>query len=340
MELVVKGFAEEDYVIEVGEKDTTETMRKKVASATGLCEDSFRMGFGGKEEGEDITELSAGDTVVLTKKSKKYEAIAALHALGETDFTEVRLTTVRDPGVASLLLQAEVATVIPNGFLVEVNTLTTLDLSAASGVTHIGNDFLRHSTRLTKVDLSGLGNVRRIGNGFLYWCPKLDTVDLSGFGSVARIGNSFLCSCARLTRLDLSALRGLTHIGHGFLMMCSRLAVLVLPRMCGEAHVGALFLNNCTALTALNASGLANVTQIESKFINCAALRTLDLSGLANVTQVGADFLSNCDALTELDLSGSSRALSQAVPFQLRMRCSFARHSFGRTFLKMVGQKG
>ena len=70
MELCVQGYDENKFVIEVGENDTTETMRQKVASATGLCEDSFRMGFGGKEEGEDITELSAGDTVVLTKSMK------------------------------------------------------------------------------------------------------------------------------------------------------------------------------------------------------------------------------------------------------------------------------
>ena len=76
----------------VGENDTTETMRQKVASATGLCEDSFRMGFGGKEEGEDITELSAGDTVVLAKTTK-YASVEELRALGETDISEARLAT-------------------------------------------------------------------------------------------------------------------------------------------------------------------------------------------------------------------------------------------------------
>ena len=92
MELCVQGYDENKFVIEVGENDTTETMRQKVASATGLCEDSFRMGFGGKEEGEDITELSAGDTVVLTK-STKYQSVETLRALGETDISEARLAT-------------------------------------------------------------------------------------------------------------------------------------------------------------------------------------------------------------------------------------------------------
>ena len=78
MELTIEGLGK-DFVMEVGEKDTTETMRQKVASATGLCEDSFRMGFGGKEEGEDITELSAGDTVVLTKTMKSSRQHDAPH---------------------------------------------------------------------------------------------------------------------------------------------------------------------------------------------------------------------------------------------------------------------
>ena len=125
MEVVIKDCADNSYVIEVGVDDTTETMRQKVASAVGLAEDSFHMGFGGKEEGDDITQLSAGDTMILTK-TKKVEARAALHALGERDITAERLVTVEDPEVACLLLQAEVATVIPNRFLAHTS-LTALD---------------------------------------------------------------------------------------------------------------------------------------------------------------------------------------------------------------------
>ena len=70
MELTIKDCADNLYVIEVGVDDTTEEMRQKVASAAGLAEDSFHMGFGGKEEGEDMTQLSAGDTIILTKTQK------------------------------------------------------------------------------------------------------------------------------------------------------------------------------------------------------------------------------------------------------------------------------
>ena len=133
MELTVRTFGKRQYAIEVGEGDTTEKLREKVASATGLCEDDFHMEFGG-EEVEDITQLSAGDTVVLTEaKVKKYEAIAALHALGERDITAGRLQVVTDAEVATLLLQAEVATVIPDDFF-RYSAVTSIDFSNVSVV--------------------------------------------------------------------------------------------------------------------------------------------------------------------------------------------------------------
>ena len=194
MEVVIKDCADNSYVIEVGVDDTTETMRQKVASAVGLAEDSFHMGFGGKDEGDDITQLSAGDTIILTK-SKKFVARAALHALGE-DITAERLVTVEDAEVACLLLQAEVATVIPNRFLARTplaqTALTALDLSAVSCVTEIGDEFLYQCTSLTSLDLSGLTRVTRIGNSFLLSCSSLTAVDLSPLSNVTHIDDWFL----------------------------------------------------------------------------------------------------------------------------------------------------
>ena len=210
MELVVEGFGKE-YVIEVGEDDTTETMRQKVASATGLYEDSFSMGLGGKDEGEDIniTALSAGDIIFLTKKPK-YEAIAALRALGETNLTAERLKQVQDPKVASLLLQAEVATAIPNDFFgsgavmriafssvsdVDDNCASTLCLPALPCITEVGEKFFSWNTTLSTVDLTGLEAVTTIGHGFLSWCTAMSTIDLTGLQSVNSIGDSFLSGC-------------------------------------------------------------------------------------------------------------------------------------------------
>ena len=237
MELYVQGLGK-DFLMEVGENDTTETMRQKVASATGLCEDSFRMGFGGKEEGEDITELSAGDTVVLTK-TMKYEAISALHALGETDITAERLQQVEDPKVASLLLQAEVATEIPEAFFsssdvtrigfscvptVDDNCGITLHLPALPCVTTIAHGFLYSCIRLSEVDLTGLQAVTTIGDDFLSQCTTLSEVDLTGLQSVTTIGDYFLFDCQTLSKVDLTGLQAVTTIGDDFLSSCTSLS--------------------------------------------------------------------------------------------------------------------
>ena len=153
MDVHFEDFRANQHTVEVGADDTAEDLRRKVASAMGLPEDGFCMSFGGEVmgAGADMTQLSAGDTIILTKKTKKQEAIAELRALGEIDLREKRLEWVKDPVVACLFLQAEVATVIPNGFLSRTS-LTRLDLSAESIVTHIGGSFLRSCTSLTSVE--------------------------------------------------------------------------------------------------------------------------------------------------------------------------------------------
>ena len=79
---------------------------------------------------------------------------------------------MRDAEVACLLLQAEVATMIPKKFLSGAS-LTSLDLSAVSVVTLIEDSFLHQCTMLTNVDLSGLIHVMQIGHSFLYGCSAL-----------------------------------------------------------------------------------------------------------------------------------------------------------------------
>ena len=119
MDLTIKDFDEKEHVVEVGVDDALGHLRLKVASAAGLQEDSFQMTFRGEvlREEEGIKELSAGDTIIL-RRTTKFAAIAALHALGETDLTKERLATVDDPDVARLLLEAEVATQISRLLLI------------------------------------------------------------------------------------------------------------------------------------------------------------------------------------------------------------------------------
>ena len=272
MELTVRTFGKRQYAIEVGEDDTTEKLREKVASATGLCEDGFHMEFGG-EEVEDITQLSAGDTVVLTEaKAKKYEAIAALHALGERDITAGRLQVVRDAEVATLLLQAEVATAIPDDFF-RSSAVTSIDFSNVSVVDVMGYCFLRHCTSLTAVDLSGLSALTRIEDYFLFFCPSLTTVNVTGLRAVTTIGECFMQQCTALTTVDLSSLRSVTTIG----VRCMR---------------------QCTALNAVDMSGLSALTRIEEGFLSsCPALTTVNLTGLRAVTTIGPYFMFECTNL-------------------------------------------
>ena len=243
MDLNIKGFDTNQHTVEVGADDTVEDLRRKVASAMGLPEDSFCMSFGDEAmgEGADMTQLSAGDTIILTK-TKKQEAIAELHALGVTDITAERLESVEDPEVACLLLQAEVATVIPSRFL-GGTSLTRLDLSAESIVTHIEDRFLTHCDSLTSVDISGLSNVTQVGHSFLACCFSLTNVDLSPLSNVTQVGACFLAYCSSLTTLDLSPFSNVTQISSGF--------------------GGTEFAAFCPSLTSIYLSGCSSVVSNE-----------------------------------------------------------------------------
>ena len=281
MEVVIKDFADNSYVIEVGVDDTTETMRQKVASAVGLAEDSFHMGFGGKEDGDDITQLSAGDTIILTEMKVKFQARAALHALGE-DIRAERLETVEDPEVACLLLQAEVATVIPNTFLARTS-LTALDLDAVSCITEIGDQFLHRCTSLTSVDLSGLTRLTRIGSHFLADCISLTAVDLSPLRNVEEIPDRFLDNCRSLTAINLSPLHNVTRIDDRFLAECMSLTSVDLSPLSRVTYIDDRFLAFCTSLTELDLSPLSRVTHMgELPAVNYTSLRSIHLAGCSS----------------------------------------------------------
>ena len=314
MELTVRTFGNRQYAIEVGEDDTTEKLREKVASATGLCEDDFHMEFGG-EEVEDITQLSAGDTVVLTEaKGKKYEAIAALHALGERDITAGRLDWVMDAEVATLLLQAEVATAIPDDFF-RYSAVTSIDFSNVSVVDVIGNGFLHHCTSLTAVDMSGLSALTRIGDKFLSSCPALTTVGLRSLRSVTTIGRWCLADCTSLTAVDLSGLSALTRIEDYFLYSCPALTTVNLTGLRGVTTIGASFMYQCTALTTVDLRSLRSLTIISSWCLaDCRALTTINMSGLSALTRIEDSFLSLCPALTTVNLTGL-RAVTAIGPY-------------------------
>ena len=297
MEIWVESFDGEKYTVEVGVDDTTADLRRKVASATALCKDSFDMSFGGEvlAKGDDTTQLSAGDTIVLTKMKKttslKDDAIAALRDLGETRLTEDRFKGLTDPMLVHLFLQAEVVTElrIPNLFL-SSGRFEELDLSGASVVTQLGNNFLYDCTSLHTADLSGWRNVRRIEFSFLFGCSALRSLDLSGWLNVTHIGNFFLQGCISLTTLDISGWNNVTRIEYSFL-------------------------RNCTSLRTLDLSGWHNVTHIGGTFLcNCVSLATLDLSGWTSVMRIEPGFLKGCKIhKSSINLTGSSNVMSEYV---------------------------
>ena len=308
MDLTIKDFDEKEHVVEVGVDDALGHLRLKVASAAGLQEDSFQMTFRGEvlREEEGIKELSAGDTIMLMRTTK-FAAIAALHALGETDLTKQRLVTVEDPDVARLLLEAEVATEIPDEFL-EYSEITRFDLSAVSVVTEIGNDFLNCGRQLTELDLSGLCNVTVIGDYFINAAEVLESINLSGFGSVTKIGQGFLASSA-LQTVDLSVFRCVTVIEGEFLSSCRNLTSVDLSGLSNVTEIGNGFLFDCSTLKRVCLSGLRSVVTIGTYFFQCCScLQVVDgLSALSGVRSIGTGFFYRCPELTRMDASGLSK---------------------------------
>ena len=308
MDLTIKDFDEKEHVVEVGVDDALGHLRLKVASAAELQEDSFQMTFKGEvlREEEGIKELSAGDTIMLMR-TKQFAAIAALHALGETDLTNERLATVDDPDVARLLLEAKVATEIPEGFL-EESELTRLDLSAVSVVTEIGDWFLNRCPQLTEIDLSGLCNVTVIGGYFINNAERLESINLSGFGSVTEIGRGLLASSA-LRTVDVSVFRRVTVIEEDFLRSCRHLTSVDLSGLSNVTEIGDHFLYNCSALKRVCLSGLRSVVTVgKDFFFRCSGLRVVDgLSALSGVRSIGEFFFLLCSRLTRIDASGLSK---------------------------------
>ena len=314
MDVTIKDFDEKEHVVEVGVDDALGHLRLKVASAAGLQEDSFQMTFRGEvlREEEGIKELSAGDTIMLMRTTK-FAAIAALHALGETDLTKQRLATVDDPDVARLLLEAEVATEIPDSFL-RCSALTRLDLSALSVVTEIGNGFLKCCTQLIELDLSGLCNVTVIGDHFINDADRLESINLSGFGSVTKIGAGFLAGTAMLASsalrtVDLSVFRRVTVIEEGFLSHCSHLTSVDLSGLSNVTEIGSQFLYVCSSLKRVCLSGLRSVVTIGPCFFGlCSSLQVVDgLSALSGVRSIEKYFFYHCSKLTRIDASGLSK---------------------------------
>ena len=301
--VLVEGVDGVEHSIEVSVDDTVCDLRRKVASATKLPGHTFGMCFRGElmGEGEDMTQLSADR--IVQKQTKEQVAIAALDALGERNLTAERLAEVTDAKVACLLLQAGVATAIPNKFFSGA-TFVSLDLSAVSGIASIGDGFLQDCTSLEVLDISGLTSVTSVGTGFLRGCKALKELDLTPLSRVTVIEQTFLYECTSLTQLDLSPFSGVTSVGPHFLYHCESLKEVDLTPLSNITAIEKAFLCGCTSLKQLDLSSFVRVSEIDSFFLqNCTALEELNLSGLLNVRVIKDQFLHKCHSLKQLDLS-------------------------------------
>ena len=303
MDLAIHCFDGRIGSVEVDEDDSPMELRAKIAFSLDLREDSFHINSAdGDNENINVRHLSAGDALTL-KETAKYVAVSALHARGQTDLTSELLSTVRDPAVASFLLQAEVSTIIPNKFLAKSPSLQILDLSEAVGVTIIEADFLADCSGLRSINLSGLSSVVSIGSGFMENCTSIKKIDLVPFRSLESIGDSFLHGCTALMEVGLSDLN-VSHIGHNFLSDCTALEMVNLSGLRRVALLKHNFLSNCSSLKAVDLSALNEVRRIwYGCLCDCSALESVDLSGFANVTQIGGRFLAECRSLKHINLS-------------------------------------
>ena len=319
--VLVEGVDGVEHLIEVSVDDTVCDLRRKVASAKKLPGHTFEMCFRDEVmgEGEDMTQLSA-DRIVL-KQTKEQVAVAALDALGETNLTAARLAEVTDAKVACLLLQAGVATAIPNKFFFKA-AFVSLDLSAVSGIASIGHAFLKDCASLEVLDISGLTSVTSIGTHFLRGCKALKEVDLTPLSKVTVIPNGFLYECTSLTQLDLCPFSGVTSVGRHFLVRCTSLMEIDLSPLSGITAIGPGFLSLCTSLKQLDLSPFVRVTAIDSFFLcGCKALEDLNLAG--SVTVIKDCFLNECHSLTELDLSPLSNVLEVGTHFLFKSSSAF-----------------
>ena len=302
--VLVEGVDGVEHLIEVSVDDTVCDLRRKVASATKLPGNSFGMCIRGEVvgEGEDMTQLSA-DRILLKLQAKEQVAIAALDALGERNLTAARLAEVTDAKVACLLLQAGVATAIPNKFFSGA-AFVRLDLSAVSGIASIGEGFLQDCTSLEVLDISGLTSVTSVGTYFLHGCKALKELDLTPLSNITAIKEAFLGWCTSLKQLDLSPFVRVTAIDDYFLQSCTALEELNLSGLLNVRVINNQFLFQCSSLTELDLSPLSRVTVIQDWFLyECTSLTQLDLSPFSGVTSVGACFLAFCRSLKELDLT-------------------------------------
>ena len=164
-----------------------------------------------------------------------------------------------------------------------------VNIAALDRSTSIPDGFLANLDNLTSVNLTGLANIKTIGKNFLSNCPQLPLLDLTMIQSLTSIGNNFLSNNTSLSELHLTE-KNVTSIGDCFLSGCSGLTntSVDFSKFTILDTIGTNFLDSCTSLTELDLSKLTKLNNIGSGFFNECSL--LNIIKLPRGTTIPANF--------------------------------------------------
>ena len=262
---------------------------------------------------------------------------------------------------------------VPDQFMYNCPSLTSVDLSPFRNVTSIGRSFLFACAALKSIDLSPLSNVTEIeaeGGGFMTGCSSLTSIDLSPLSKITTLCG-FLEKCSSLTAVDFTPLRNIKKVvapitmcectalteikliasicpasgsmspvllPPGFMYFCSSLKSIDLSPFADVTEVGSDFMVNCRSLTSIDITPFANVTKIGQQFmLNCSSLTSIDLSPFSNVVTIGRHFMYGCRSLTTIDLTPLVKLAAADTSFMAS--CKALNKSMQMKFIKEVAAR-
>ena len=241
--------------------DTSIILRSVTADGTKL---TIGAGVGGVLDLSGEIKDVGGTTYTLT-------------AIGDFAFSFKDLTSVTIP--------ATVTSIGRNAFAA-CASLTTVDLSNASGLNTIG-DSAFHSSGLTSITIPAA--VTSIGKAAFTNCTSLATVDLSNASGLDTIGSNVFGLTAITSITIPAAVKSIEDTAFG---NCKKLTTVDLSNASGLNTIGekAFYSTGITSITIP-----AAVTSIEgSAFRSCTNLTTVDLSNASGLKTIGdSAFLSS-----------------------------------------------
>ena len=193
-----------------------------------------------------------------------------------------------------------------NAFYRDIN-LTSVDLSALTGLTHIGDGAFREAANLASVDLSGLTGLTHIGSRAFQMASntKLGTLTLPN--TAYTIGDRAFEGCFKLTSIDIS---GATALGDYAFGGCTKLGSAVLGS--GLTAIGERAFKSCYALDSVDFSAIGGSYTIGDYAFCDTLLTAMQDSDLSKATSIGNNAFQGCGLAGTVNLSGTAEIGSEA----------------------------